>query len=74
MFAQTFDLVVEPIGPSLDLDRLRSVRSVERRQIAADALLNLLLTFFYLGGCEVLVARVDCLELASIYGNQGLAE
>ena len=74
LFAQTFDLVIEPIGPGLDLDRLRSVRCVERRQIAVDALLNLLLTFVYLGSREVLVARVDCLELASINGNQGLAE
>lgn len=74
LFAQTFDLVVEPIGPNLDLDRLRSVRSAERRQIAADALLNLLLTFVDLGGCEVFVACVDCLEFASINGNQGLGE
>ncbi|MNI47949.1 hypothetical protein D3C73_1024910 [compost metagenome] len=74
MLAQALDLVVEPIGPGLDLDRLRSVRSVECRQIAADALLNLLLTFVNLGSREVLVARVDCLELASINGNQGLAE
>src|SRR5690606_7205266 len=61
-------------GPGRQLRRLRSVRRVQRHQIAVDTLLNLLLTVVDLAGREVLVAGVDGLEFAAIDGNQGLVE
>ncbi len=74
LFAQPVDLLAQTFGLRFYLDRLRPVRCIQRVQVALDALPDLLLSPRNLVRCEVLVAAVHSLELATVNGDGCLRE
>jgi hypothetical protein len=72
LLAQGADLLAQPLGLGFDLGWLGAVGGLQRRQVALDALLDLLLTLVDLARGEVAIAAVDGLELAAVDGHDGL--
>jgi len=71
---ELLDLVLQPQGLGFSDFGLRAVGRVHRRQVALDALLDLLHAPLDLGVDEVAVAVVHRLELAAVDGHDGLQE
>ena len=68
------DLLLEPRGFGLRHRRTLTIRRIELREIAADALIDLCQTPLHLGLGEVPVPRVDRLELAAVDGHARVTE
>ncbi len=74
LLPQGGDLLAQPLGLGFDLRRLGAVRGLQCRQVALDALLDLLLTLVDLARREVAIAAVDRLELAAVDRHDRLRE
>src|SRR5882762_1298086 len=68
------DLAFDMADSGLDLECRFSIGSVELSQVTCDAVLQLLHPSLELAVSEVLIAVVDCLELAAIDGHDRLGE